>query len=216
MIKNFAILGDSYSTYEGYIPEGYATYYSPQGRPDLAVCKMRVEETWWGRLIKEQGAILKCNNSWSGSTICYTGYNNSDCSRNSSFIYRYRQLLAKGFFEKNQVDTIFVFGGANDSWADAPLGELQYADWEEKDLFQVLPAICFMMSTLKKDLPNTRVVFLVNCDIKTEIIEGMKKASEYFSVELVELKCIEKANGHPTVKGMQQIYHQTMKVIKGE
>jgi len=30
-MKNILIFGDSYSTYEGYIPEGYPTYYSSQG-----------------------------------------------------------------------------------------------------------------------------------------------------------------------------------------
>lgn len=216
MIKNFAILGDSYSTYEGYIPEGYATYYSPQGRPDLAVCKMRVEETWWGRLIKEQGAILKCNNSWSGSTIGYTGYGNSDCSHTSSFIYRYKQLYDKGFFDRNQVDTLFVFGGTNDSWSDAPLGKMQYADWEEKDLFQVLPSICCLMSQLKEDLPKTKIVFLANCDIKNEIVEGMKTAGKYYKIKVIELKSIDKKCGHPTVKGMSQIHNQILKSLKGE
>ena len=31
---NVMIFGDSYSTYAGCIPKGYATYYSPEGDPN--------------------------------------------------------------------------------------------------------------------------------------------------------------------------------------
>ncbi len=48
MLKNIVIFGDSYSTYEGCIPEGYATYYSKIGCADgPSVTKMDKEETWW-------------------------------------------------------------------------------------------------------------------------------------------------------------------------
>ena len=84
--KNTLIFGDSYSTYAGHIPEGYAVYYSGKRAtpPDLE----DVSETWWHRLITETGSTLVRNDSWSGSTICYTGYNNTDCSETSSFICR--------------------------------------------------------------------------------------------------------------------------------
>jgi hypothetical protein len=174
---------------------------------------MCVEETWWTRLSNVTTAELVLNNSWSGSTIGYTGYNNSDCSARSSFIYRYRQLKQEGLFDKNRIDTLFVFGGTNDSWSNAPLGELQYSDWEERDLFQVLPAICYFMHTLKQDLPTTRIIFLANCDIKREIIEGMKKAGEHFQVEVLQLNNIHKDCGHPTVQGMEEICAQTLQFL---
>lgn len=214
MLKKIVIFGDSYSTYENYIPEGYPTYYSKTGRLEgPLVTKMEKEETWWMRYIKETGDNIVHNNSWSGSTICYTGYN-GDCSNSSSFIYRYRQLKENGFFERNQIDTIIVFGGTNDSWAGAPLGEMQYKDWSEKDLYNVLPAICYFMATLKDDLPNTRIVFVANCDIRTEIVVGMKSAGEYFNVEVVELQGIEKDCGHPTAEGMEQIATQILRSVK--
>ena len=82
-LGNIMIFGDSYSTYEGYIPEGYAKYYSGHrtGEPDV----FDVKNTWWGRLIDATDANLLQNNSWSGSTIGYTGYDNRDCSKDSSF-----------------------------------------------------------------------------------------------------------------------------------
>ena len=47
VIKTFSVLGDSYSTFEGYIPEGNAWWYSssPQGPNDV----VKVEDTWWHR-----------------------------------------------------------------------------------------------------------------------------------------------------------------------
>ena len=116
MIGNLVIFGDSYSTFKGYIPREDAFYYFPEEAPEgKEEMSMDLEETWWRRFIKHTGANLIRNDSWSGSTICYTGYL-GDCSTTSSFIFRYRELLKEDFFKKNNVDTVIVFGGTNDSW----------------------------------------------------------------------------------------------------
>ena len=211
MLGNIFIFGDSYSTYEGMIPEGYAVYYSKEGRgdPEFMVTKMELSDTWWMRLINATGATLVQNNSWSGSTVCYTGYS-GDCSHTSSFIFRYRQLKEKGFFDENKIDTLFVFGGTNDSWSNAPLGELKYDDFKEDELFGVLPGISYFMKTLKEDLPGTRIIFIANCDIKPEVVEGIKNAGEHFGVETVALEGITKEHGHPNVKGMGEICEQVL------
>ena len=213
MMNRFMIFGDSYSTHKDHIPDGYAFYYCDEGRgDDQPVTKMRYEETWWGRLIEKTGAAIVQNNSWSGSTIGYTGYS-GDCSKTSSFIYRYMKLSDEGFFDKNKFDTLFVFGGTNDSWSNAPLGEPMYADWKREDLFSVMPAICYFMDRLKNDLPNVRIVFIANCDIKSEIVECMQNAAERIGVECVKLSGVDKLAGHPTVKGMSDICEQVLAVI---
>ena len=213
MIKNFVIFGDSYSTHKDHIPEGYAAYYSDEGRgPDAPVTKMKAEQTWWWRFKTRVGAELVFNNSWSGSTIGYTGYS-GDCSTTSSFICRYRKLKAAGAFDEALIDTVIVFGGTNDSWSNAPLGEEQYADWQESDLFNVRPAICYFMHTLKTDLPNARIVFIANCDIKEEVVECIKNAGARLDVETVVLNGIEKMSGHPTSRGMEQICDQIIEQL---
>ena len=53
--KNVMIMGDSYSTYGGYIPEGYNTYYSDE-RAAAPVVK-GVEKTWWSLAAKEPNFI---------------------------------------------------------------------------------------------------------------------------------------------------------------
>ena len=174
---------------------------------------MNQEETWWSRMLSETGATIVQNNSWSGSTICYTGYEGRDCSMSSSFIYRYRQLRTGGFFEKNKVDTLFVFGATNDSWSNAPLGEMKFEGFVEKDLYQVLPAICYFMKTLKAELPEVRIVFIANCDIKKEITDCMKAAGEKFGVEVIELSGVDKLCGHPTPLGMKNICDQVLSAL---
>ena len=211
-MKNVLILGDSYSTYEGWIPKGYAVYYSPDGiEGGHEVTKMKLEDTWWQKVLRETGDRLLLNNSWSGSTIGYTGYNGSDCSESSSFIYRFRRLKGEGFFEVNRVDKVFVFGGTNDSWSNAPLGELMLEGWEEQDLYCVLPAIGCLMSEMKQALPDAEIYFLINTDIKDEIRNCIKSAGEFFGIPTIVLSEIAKEHGHPTVEGMDAISRQVLK-----
>ena len=206
-MNNIIIFGDSYSTFQNSIPDGYPSYY-----PNLDV--QNIEETWWKLLIANSNVHLIQNNSWSGSTIGYTGYENSDCSSSSSFIYRYRELKKEGYFEKNAIDTIFIFGGTNDSWSEAPLGEMKFFDWNEQDLFNVLPAICYFAYLLKTDLPNVKIVFIINTEIKEEIQNGIEKAAQYFGVDSIRLTDINKKDGHPTAKGMVEISEQILKALK--
>lgn len=48
--QTVAVLGDSYSTFEGFIPKGYATWYSPTAPPETTDVN-KVEQTWWWQLI---------------------------------------------------------------------------------------------------------------------------------------------------------------------
>ena len=215
-MKNLIIFGDSYSTYEGQIPEGYRTFYCPNGREvGPAVTKMKLEETWWHRFATQTNVNVLLNNSWSGSTIGYTGYNGQDCSQINSFIYRFRLLKESGFFKENTIDEAIIFGGTNDSWSNAPLGEMKLSDWEEKDFYFVLPAICHFIYLVKSELPNAKIYFLINSNLKNEISDCIKTASKHYGIEAIPLSDIEKENGHPTPNGMQSICEQAIKYING-
>ena len=204
-IKNVMIFGDSYSTFEGYIPEGYAFYYKNDEKPGTDV--RHVEETWWHGLFAEIDANLVQNNSWSGSTIGNTGYD-GDCSKTSSFICRLETLKENGFFEKNEIDTVFVFGGTNDSWSNAPLGKIKLSGHTPEDLFSVCPAICYFIGRLKEILPEANIVSIINTNLKTEIGDAIKEASDYNGTSYVALSEIDKQSGHPTLQGMAEIKEQ--------
>lgn len=71
--KKLSILGDSISTYAGYIPDGNATYY-PRGSITA------VTDTWWYKLMDATGMTLNVNNSWSGSRVTTTnGADSAGC-----------------------------------------------------------------------------------------------------------------------------------------
>ncbi len=211
-IKKAVIFGDSYSTYKGYIPEGYAVYYDDNDtREDTDVRK--VTETWWHRFITETGIELVLNNSWSGSTIGYTGYENTDCSESSSFIFRFEQLVKEDFFKKNDIDTVFVFGGTNDSWCNAPLGELKFSDWQDGELYSVLPAIGWFFKRLNDELQGVNIVCIINTELKDEISGALKAACEHFGCHAIVLHDVDKCCGHPTIKGMNDIKEQILSYI---
>ena len=217
MVGNLLIIGDSYSTYKGCIPEGYAPYYSEKGEEiSHPVSKMKMEDTWWYKFREMTGANIVQNNSWSGSPICYTGYENKDCSKSSSFLYRYRKLREDGFFKKNKIDTVILLGGTNDSWAEIPLGEEKYSDFKEEEFYTVLPAICCLMTELAQDLlPETKVLVVANCGIKDEIINCFQNGGERLGLQVHCLHDIDKSDGHPTPLGMSQIAEQLVSALAG-
>ena len=209
--KNIMIFGDSYSTFEGYIPITYKTWYRSEGRPETDVKK--VEETWWHRLCEDKGYNLVMNDSFSGSTLCNTGYDGVDCSSANSFIHRLEVYERKKFFEKNDIDIFFVFGCTNDSWANSPLGEYKTEGITKSDLFNVLPSIPYFIGELKRIVPDAEVVFIINSDLKPEIGDAVKKASAHYGTKYVELTRIQKKSGHPTVVGMASIASQVKEVL---
>lgn len=109
--------------------------------------------------------------------------------------------------------TLLVSGGTNDSWCGAPLGELKYEGIEETDLFSILPAISRFAKRLHEELPETKVVFIGNCDIKAEVTVALSKVSERYGFTYVGLADVEKVNGHPTELGMEQICNQIIAKI---
>jgi hypothetical protein len=169
---------------------------------------MECKETWWGRLLAVTGDNLLLNDSWSGSPVCYTGYNGVDCSKSSSFIYRINKLESEGFFRDNKLDTVLIFGGTNDNWANAPIGEMKYSDWNKEELYNVLPAICYFINRVKELAPVARVVCIINTELKNVVTDGFINACGHYGVEYVKLSDIDKMNGHPSIKGMESIKEQ--------
>ncbi len=201
------IIGDSYSTFEGYIPHGYAVYYTRVPQVE-GIDVTDVSECWWRLLATDLGFEVVTNDSWSGSTICYTGYS-GDC-RNSSFITRLNRYIDDGHFEKNEIDTVFVFGGTNDSWADSPIGDEN--DESDTALFSVKPAIKFFMKRLREAFDG-RIVVIINTELKEEITECLASEGEKIHAKVVRLSEISKASGHPNTVGMREIYEQVKAAV---
>lgn len=200
-----SILGDSYSTFEGWLsPDSNAVWY--HATPDAKRTDVKsVGETWWYRLIRQKGWKLEVNNSFSGATVCTSGYRDEDYS-NRSFVNRALHL--------GSPDIIIVFGGTNDSWAGSPIGEFKYADWRRADLCFFRPAMACLLARLRERYPTAAVYVLSNDGLKTEVTSSMKTICEHYGVPMIQLKDIDKKSGHPSVKGMQQIADQVAAALK--
>ena len=202
--KSISILGDSYSTFQGYLqPDTNAVWYWDNVEA-MNTDVHHVRETWWHQFIKKNGYRLCINNSFSGSTICYSGYKTvgpdfTDYS-DRAFVTRLDKLGCP--------DIIFVFGGTNDSWAGSPIGEYKYSGWTREDLFSFRPAMACLLEKMIDHYPNVKIYFLLNDDLREEIDESVKAICSHYEVDLIELVDIHKINGHPSVKGMRQICEQ--------
>lgn len=197
--KSVSVLGDSYSTFEGFIypRTNYTWYYA---KPDLKNTDVSdVRQTWWHRLISERGWRLCQNNSFSGSTICNRGYRGSDY-RDRSFITRMDDLGCP--------DIIFIFGATNDSWAGAPVGDYKYENITEAELYTFRPAMARLLRYVKDRYPSTEIYFILNDGLREEIAVSAKTVCKHYDIPCIELKDIDKKSGHPTVKGHGQIAEQ--------
>ena len=201
-------MGDSYSTYKGYIPEGYHSYYSDERNENPII--NGVEKTWWSILANKLNLNIVLNDSFSGSTICNTV--RETLTIESSFVSRIDKYTAENFFTENKINTMLIFGGTNDSWIDSPIGKLKYSDLAEDDLKYVLPAFCYLIDKAKKVVEN--LIVIINTDLKQEITQGFSEACEKNAVRYLCLKEIHKENGHPTELGMEQICKQVMEYLK--
>ena len=65
--KYFSILGDSISTYENIVPNGYNVFYEGETRKNSEVDDVLC--TWWGQAVHNLGGRILVDNAWSGSRV---------------------------------------------------------------------------------------------------------------------------------------------------
>jgi len=203
--ETVAILGDSYSTYEGYLTPSTNEIWYFQPWRDKRTDVNDVKQTWWWQVIDRGGYKLGVNNSYSGSTICNTGYNDEDYTARS-FITRLTNL--------GSPDIIFVFGGTNDSWAGVPIGEYKYENIKRADLFTFRPAMAFLLQGLINHYPGSSIYVIVNDGLSEEVTSSMITICDKYHIKHIELKNIDKIGGHPSIKGMEQISRQILDFVK--
>jgi hypothetical protein len=202
--KTISFLGDSYTTFEGYIPEGNAIWYYSQ--PDTSRTDVSsVEQTWWHQVVTDGGYKLDTNDSYSGATISYTGYNGQDFT-DRSFITRLPRV--------GNPNILIILGGTNDSWAGAQVGEYQYEDFQTEDLYYYRPALAKLLQDAKELYPKTQLLFVMNSELREDITDSSKEICEHYGVPFLQLQDIDKKAGHPNVAGMKSIAAQVLSVLK--
>lgn len=203
------IFGDSYSTFEGYIPATHEPWYATDGSP---FCKAandvrNVEQTWWWQVIDRIGGKLEVNNSWSGSTVGYYGYQNEN--------YDYRSFNTRAAY-LGEPDIILCCCGTNDSWTGEKVGEYKYANWTENDMWYFRPAMARLVSTLRTNYPTAQLYIIVNSELKPEHTETMHTVARHYGVTSIQLHDIDKQQGHPSQAGMKAIADQVVAVLQAQ
>lgn len=203
--KSVSILGDSYSTFEGYVePASNHVWYFEHPNPKQTDVD-DVTQTWWHIFISENGYRLEQNNSFSGATISSTGYNGEDFTERS-YVSRMDNV--------GSPDILFIFGSTNDSWAGSPIGEYKWKDWTTEDLKSFRPSVAKLLDHTVKRYPNTEIYFLINDGLKDEITESIRVACDRYGVPYIELSGIDKTDGHPNKHGMRQIADQVRDFVQ--
>lgn len=202
--RGISILGDSYSTFKGYVlPDSNYVWYPQEKAENNDVQDIR--QLWWHQLIREHGYRLCQNNSFSGATICHTGYKGEDYS-DRSYCTRLKYL--------GSPDIILVFGGTNDTWAKSPIGDYKYSDWSRHDLFKFRPAMAYLLANLQNRYPGTDIYVIINDILSEDVTVSMKTICDHYHVPYIQLHDIDKQWGHPSQKGMTQIAEQVAEAIK--
>lgn len=200
-----SVLGDSYSTFDGYIPQGNEPWYPTANKATNDV--RQVEQTWWWQVINEGGYRLGVNESYSGSTVSYTGYRGDDY-RERSFITRLPRIAPP--------DVLLIFGATNDSWCGAPIGDFKYDSLTRGHFYEFRPALGYLVQEAKRRMPGTHIVFIINSELKDDITKSIITVCKKFGVDYLLLHDIEKQAGHPSIQGMKAIKEQVLQKLQPE
>ena len=201
--NSFSILGDSYSTYKGYTNPAENTQWYPTNDSSTQGYNTGNNVTdlaymWWYIIGDETDLYMKKNASFSGSTICYDSYGSGGADgKETSFIQR------MGDIEESSV--LFVFGGTNDYWAGASLGDYKYSGWEEADLSYFNPALAYLIYNLKRTYIGIDIVFIENDALSADYKTAIETVCAHYNVPVIKLDNISKTYSHPNIIGMRQI-----------
>ena len=221
-VKKVSIMGDSYSTFEGWSnmdmagnPNDYYVYYPHKGNTDVTT----VDKTWWYMLCQKPEFELEISNSYSGSVVSNTHYNGLDVAGTDlSFMHRVGKK-SFGVDYNGDPDIILVFGGTNDSWAGVELGKYVYKNWTDADLKCFRPAFSKLLASLQAYYPDATVYSITNGDdgfpgLSKPFAKSIQSICRHYGVTNIVLDDIEKMDGHPTYAGMQSICEQVYEVVR--
>ena len=144
---SLSILGDSISTFEGWIPEGNSVFYPQNGMVQ------DVSRTWWKIVLDETGFALCVNGSSSGSTCRGDSLASDPMIGCSDF--RIGQLEGA---DGKAPDVIIVYMGTNDVVESIPIGGNDGTKpVEEGYVDQFSDAYTLILNKLEERYPMARI-----------------------------------------------------------
>lgn len=192
--KRLSVLGDSLSTFDGWIPEGYGVFFPFDGEVT------DVEQTWWKMLQEDMGMELCGNSSSSGST-CAGDSLSTDNPWYACSDYRITELVGKGGIYP---DVIIVYLGTNDLLTAVPIGENDGSQpVEEGTIENFSDAYSLILDKLEAQYPSAYIF----CCTLTEIGEWKEESYETFVNRLgltyedynAQIEIIAETRDHPVI-----------------
>lgn len=145
--KKLGIVGDSISTYEGWVPDGYDVYYGNGGTLPS------VENTYWKIAINELGMVVG-NCSWSGSFVSGDSTSTSNANIGTS-TKRINDLSADGI----NPDIVLVYMGTNDFLFGKDKGEFNMSsDYVDGNISTFMNAYALLLTKIRKAYPNCKIL----------------------------------------------------------
>lgn len=200
---SFSIIGDSFSTFTGWIPSTNATWYSPNMSDGNDVNDVR--KTWWYMLSEETGLKLLTNDSWSGATVATASEMGTVDESHRAYVTRFHKYAGSGNVLGAKPDIIFVFGGTNDNTKNTEVGTPKYSGWSAADLQKFAPAFAKLLNDVILYNPTARIINITNNSVKTEIKDAQATICSYYGVENVVVSGYSSTTGHPNASGMTTI-----------
>lgn len=146
--RALSILGDSISTYDGWVMDGAAIFYPLSG--DLT----DVSQTWWMRLLDDTGMELCANDSSSGSTCVGDSLDVGNPKYGCSS-YRLSFLTGK---QGKMPDVIIVYMGTNDLLIGIPIGDNDGTKLVEEGVIDNFSdAYCLILDKLASEYPAAEI-----------------------------------------------------------
>lgn len=209
------IIGDSISTFEGWIPSDYKAYYPHTG---TSASLTEVEQTWWHRLIYNlmPDAALDRNLSYSATRVTKvkTPTSRPDADAND-FVTRCTNF--------DDPDIIIIAGGTNDR-SCVSTGLVGEYDWdtpaEELDRYNFRTAYTCLVQTIQKTYPGAKIVCVVNNLLLTPtnkaIGESIETIAKHYSLPCAKIEMTLETVGdgvHPSSAGAEywaKIVYETL------
>lgn len=160
-INSIGIIGDSISTFSGWIPSGYATHYPKDN-------VTTVDMTWWYKVAIALGlnpSTQVSNCSWSGSKV--TGNSASTSSASAACSTRRITDIANFRLGGNAPDVVLCYISCNDWGSSVALGDWTIDDGRPQDSTNVetaSDAYALMLYKLKEHYPSATIFCLTNME----------------------------------------------------
>ena len=199
--KKVSIIGDSITTYSGYLPTGYYSRY-----PDGTVTD--VDQTWWMEMIKFSGATLEINASYRGS--CSSNYK-AGTSPGSGYIDY------PDFYDRcntnllGNPDVIIIALGTNDSANSVAIGDFDYTT-SYLSLSESTFATSYIkgIKTLQNIYPNAEII-CVALAMKNAYATAIKDIAGNLGCAFAYAGDYRTESGsHPGASGMKEISLKVM------